>query len=206
MFTRRTATVTISAPERSTASRVVAKSRYLPVPTMSRERYERPASTNGSSSALGAAVVSIECGWVIQPPPTKCTISMRSPAARHRSPYASRGTTSSLISTAMRPAERRNDRSISATLHCASTSRDSPLTVTRTPKTLPGSAVHYNARDTPVILASVLADALESRCCGARVGSSCERDEARATEQRSIATQIGLTRPTLQGGRCTVIV
>src|SRR5437868_5605226 len=48
MFTRRTATVTISAPEASIARRVSSKSLYLPVPTMSRERYSRPASTNGS--------------------------------------------------------------------------------------------------------------------------------------------------------------
>ena len=38
MFVRRIATVTISAPDATTASRVSAKSRYLPVPTRSRER------------------------------------------------------------------------------------------------------------------------------------------------------------------------
>jgi len=38
MFTRRTATVTISAPEASMAARVSAKSLYLPVPTSKRER------------------------------------------------------------------------------------------------------------------------------------------------------------------------
>src|SRR5579875_1856851 len=43
MFTRRTATVTISAPDASTARRV-----------SSRERYSRPASTNGSA-AISAA-------------------------------------------------------------------------------------------------------------------------------------------------------
>src|SRR2546422_11702411 len=48
MFTRRTATVTISAPAASTACRVSANERYLPVPTISRERYSRPASTKGS--------------------------------------------------------------------------------------------------------------------------------------------------------------
>src|SRR6185369_3136607 len=48
MFTRRTATVTISAPLASTARRVSSKFLYLPVPTISRERYSRPASTNGS--------------------------------------------------------------------------------------------------------------------------------------------------------------
>src|SRR5579883_1525600 len=54
MFTRRTATVTISAPDASTARRVSSNERYLPVPTMSRERYSRPASTNGSA-AISAA-------------------------------------------------------------------------------------------------------------------------------------------------------
>src|SRR5439155_26381832 len=48
MFTRRTATVTISAPDASIARRVSAKDAYLPVPTISRERYSRPASTKGS--------------------------------------------------------------------------------------------------------------------------------------------------------------
>src|SRR5262245_66461724 len=48
MFTRRTATVTISAPEASTARRVSSNERYFPVPTMRRERYSRPARTNGS--------------------------------------------------------------------------------------------------------------------------------------------------------------
>jgi len=37
MFTRRTATVTISAPLASSAARVCAKSLYLPVPTSKRE-------------------------------------------------------------------------------------------------------------------------------------------------------------------------
>src|ERR1051326_5935881 len=55
MFTRRTATVTISAPDASTARRVSSKSLYLPVPTISRERYSRPASTNGSFWAVNAS-------------------------------------------------------------------------------------------------------------------------------------------------------
>src|SRR5579859_7359561 len=49
MFTRRTATVTISAPLASTAARVSAKSRYLPVPTISRDLKVRPANSNASS-------------------------------------------------------------------------------------------------------------------------------------------------------------
>src|SRR5215831_6652021 len=48
MFTRRTATVTISAPDASIACRVSAKERYFPVPTMRREPYSRPARTNAS--------------------------------------------------------------------------------------------------------------------------------------------------------------
>src|SRR5262245_32870813 len=48
MFTRRTATVTISAPEASTARRVSSNDRYFPVPTMSREPYSRPASVKVS--------------------------------------------------------------------------------------------------------------------------------------------------------------
>src|SRR6266511_3576786 len=48
MFTRRTATVTISSPEASIARLVSAKSLYFPVPTLSRDRYSLPASTNGS--------------------------------------------------------------------------------------------------------------------------------------------------------------
>src|SRR5439155_4692358 len=56
MFTRRTATVTISAPEASTARRVSAKDAYLPVPTIRRERYSRPARTKGSADrAISAA-------------------------------------------------------------------------------------------------------------------------------------------------------
>ena len=55
MFVRRMATVTIWAPEATTASRVSSKSRYLPVPTSSRERYARPAMTSGSVSVEGSA-------------------------------------------------------------------------------------------------------------------------------------------------------
>src|SRR5690606_14158267 len=50
MFVRRMATVTICAPEASTAARVSSKSRYFPVPMSRREAYGRPAMTNGSFS------------------------------------------------------------------------------------------------------------------------------------------------------------
>src|ERR1700756_312479 len=48
MFTRRTATVTISAPLSSTAERVSAKSVYFPVPTIRRDLYDFSPRTNVS--------------------------------------------------------------------------------------------------------------------------------------------------------------
>src|SRR5438876_8452573 len=48
--TRRTATVTMSAPEASWASRMTWRVGYLPVPTMRRERNSRPARINESRS------------------------------------------------------------------------------------------------------------------------------------------------------------
>src|SRR5580692_11509461 len=47
-FTRRTATVTISAPLASRARAVSWKDLYFPVPTIRRERKERPAMINDS--------------------------------------------------------------------------------------------------------------------------------------------------------------
>ena len=67
MFTRRTATVTISAPEASTAAAFSSKLLYLPVPTISREVNVRPATVQVSELN--------DCGAFTQPPPTKCTIS-----------------------------------------------------------------------------------------------------------------------------------
>ncbi len=49
MFTRRTATVTMSAPEASCACAMTACEGYFPVPTMRREVNVRPAMTNGVS-------------------------------------------------------------------------------------------------------------------------------------------------------------
>jgi hypothetical protein len=49
-FTRRSATVTISVPEAASAAAMVAKSWYLPVPRMRRERKLRPATTSGATS------------------------------------------------------------------------------------------------------------------------------------------------------------
>ena len=47
-FTRRTATVTISAPEAMWASAMIVCEGYLPVPTTRRDPNVRPAMTRGS--------------------------------------------------------------------------------------------------------------------------------------------------------------
>ena len=49
MFTRRTATVTMSAPDAAWQSRITWCDGYFPVPTMSRDRKVRPAMTKGVS-------------------------------------------------------------------------------------------------------------------------------------------------------------
>src|SRR5690242_12075098 len=54
-FTRRTATVTISAPLASIARAVSWPDLYLPVPTIKRERNERPAITNESIDSIVAS-------------------------------------------------------------------------------------------------------------------------------------------------------
>src|SRR3954469_25094283 len=58
-FTRRTATVTISAPDASIARAVSSKSLYLPVPTRRRERKRLPATSKASSPAVW-----VDCGWM----------------------------------------------------------------------------------------------------------------------------------------------
>ena len=68
MLTRRTATVTISAPDASTAAAFSSRLLYLPVPTISREREGPPG--DGPGVGLDA------CCAVTQPPPTKWTISI----------------------------------------------------------------------------------------------------------------------------------
>src|SRR4029453_10957413 len=60
MLTRRTATVMISAPAASVARRVSSNERYLPLPTMSRERYSRPATTKGSTLVMMDSTASDE--------------------------------------------------------------------------------------------------------------------------------------------------
>src|SRR5262245_8597930 len=58
-FTRRTATVTISAPAASMEWTMLSLSRYLPVPKISRERNVRPAITSGWSGTPVSTVVAI---------------------------------------------------------------------------------------------------------------------------------------------------
>src|ERR1035438_6287734 len=59
-LTRRTATVTISAPEASRAAWVSGPLRYLPVPTMRRDWKALPAMTRGSIGTI------VELGWAWQ--------------------------------------------------------------------------------------------------------------------------------------------
>src|SRR5262249_35851131 len=54
---RRIATVTISAPEASSASRMSSAVRYFPVPSMRRERTGLPAMTNWSVAVCVATMV-----------------------------------------------------------------------------------------------------------------------------------------------------
>src|SRR5688572_5042021 len=55
MFTRRTATVTMSAPDAACACAMTLFDGYLPVPTIKRERKVRPAMTNGVSVMVSLA-------------------------------------------------------------------------------------------------------------------------------------------------------
>src|SRR5438552_5120582 len=57
MLTRRTATVTISAPEAATAAAFSSKLLYLPVPTISREVKRRPATVHVSSARTISFIV-----------------------------------------------------------------------------------------------------------------------------------------------------
>src|SRR5688572_23331198 len=54
MLTRRTATVTISAPDASTAAAFSSKLLYLPVPTISREVNVRPATLQLSATSAAS--------------------------------------------------------------------------------------------------------------------------------------------------------
>src|SRR5882762_5516680 len=84
-LTRRTATVTMSAPEAACARAISCKLRYFPVPTISRERNPRPAITNSSLIS-------------ILPRPL-----YRAPAGQHRLQYLR----AILVSPSVAPAFRR---------------------------------------------------------------------------------------------------
>src|SRR6266853_1820741 len=56
-FTRRTATVTMSAPDAEIACVIVSLSRYFPVPTIKRDRNVRPPMVSGMSFRTASAVV-----------------------------------------------------------------------------------------------------------------------------------------------------
>ena len=74
MLTRRTATVTISAPDAAWAWAITGNDEYLPVPTMSREVKVRSAMTRGSFTGCYP-----DSGQTCDaPPPTKLTISTSS--------------------------------------------------------------------------------------------------------------------------------
>src|SRR5258705_1444567 len=60
MFTRRTATVTIPAPDASCAACMIWWVGYFPVPMMSRDVNSRPAITNGSVDILPSNLENLE--------------------------------------------------------------------------------------------------------------------------------------------------
>src|SRR2546423_317399 len=60
---RRSATVTISAPDAVSASRVSSSSLYFPVPTISRERQLLPARTKGSLTPNMVAPLAAGVAW-----------------------------------------------------------------------------------------------------------------------------------------------
>src|SRR5262245_58859923 len=163
MFTRRTATVTISAPDASTARRVSANEAYFPVPTMSRERYSRPASTKGSGDA----------SCMVQPPPTKWMISTVSPSRSAVAPYAARGTTARFTSTAIRRGPSPSVATRSATVAPASSTRGSSLTITCTARAT--IAARSEADNCPSEVLTARGDAFgrDARARGPRVGYVC---------------------------------
>ena len=63
-FTRRTATVTISASDSSSASFMSGNVAYLPVPTIRRDRNVRPPKTKGSAADDGRGVGGSRVGGV----------------------------------------------------------------------------------------------------------------------------------------------
>ncbi len=67
MFTRRTATVTISAPDASSAAAFCAKLLYLPVPTMRRDVKVRPATVQVSLASLTGAPIRLSAFTFLLP-------------------------------------------------------------------------------------------------------------------------------------------
>src|SRR5712692_4112771 len=131
--TRRTATVTISAPDASWASFMTWKLGYLPVPTMRRERNSRPARIRGSPLMLPMVARTAASGGFTPPPPTKVTISRWSPWFRRSVACSARGTTRRLCSTATRARSSESWRRRSATVEPEGTRNLSPLTETWIP-------------------------------------------------------------------------
>ena len=85
MFTRRTATVTISAPEASCACTITAGDEYLPVPTISRDEKVLSAIVKDprccSSASIRPITVAIAAASSsTSRRPTKFTISTASPS------------------------------------------------------------------------------------------------------------------------------
>src|SRR3990172_6984421 len=70
-------TVTISAPEASMASRISSIVRYLPVPTMSRERNALPAMINGSFIPMSPAIrplLAFHCRYLFAVDPSRALL------------------------------------------------------------------------------------------------------------------------------------
>src|SRR6266536_6676492 len=91
-LTRRTATVTISAPEASMASRMFSKDAYFPVPTIRRDLNSLPPSHSDVSYISPSSA---------QPPPIGRTISTRSPSRSTDWAYWCFGVTSRFTATAV---------------------------------------------------------------------------------------------------------
>ena len=123
--TRRTATVTISAPLARIASSISRLLRYLPVPTISRDANDDRRSQGGPPPALS---------FPSHPPPTKWTISIRSPSFTDTSSSASRAKIFRLRSTTTVPERnascRRSDATVSPGVH----ERGSPFRTMETPR------------------------------------------------------------------------
>ena len=121
IFTRRTATVTISAPDASTAAAFSSKLLYLPVPTISREVKVRPATR----PAVGLDVLLRGHSPASDEMHDLIIVAVLDADLRRASP---RGTISRLRSTATRSGSSPSSFSISATLIPPGTRRCSPLT------------------------------------------------------------------------------